>query len=136
MWALMGMYPSADLSYGMDLGEWEYSYPEDGQDHEELEWLTWELWDASWEWETASATYLKSKGVEGVSLSNYGHHDHPRMALTTKGVGCSGWGDLTVITADKLAVTDDDTRLLRAWNLLFPGKPPGEVAWRLSANFD
>lgn len=132
----MGMYPSADLSYGIDLGEWEYADPEDGQDHEELPWLTWELWERSWEWESASAEYLTLNGVEGVQLTNYGHHDYRRFALVTKSIGCSGWGDLTIVTAERLAITDDATRLLRAWALLFPDREPGEIAWRLSANFD
>lgn len=132
----MGMYPSADLSYGMDLGEWEYASPEDGQDHEELTWLTWELWEDSYEWETASATYLESQGIEGVALTNYGHHDYVRYALATRRTGCSGWGDLTIITPETLAVTDDDTRLLAAWKLLFSDREPGPIAWRLSANFD
>ena len=134
----MGMYPSADLSYGMDLGDDFYAWPEDGQDHEELTWLTWELWEESWEWETVSATYLTSKGVEGVWLTNYGHHDHPRYALVTKSIGCSGWGDLTVVEADDLAVDKDvdDTRIRAAWKLLFPNREPGPIAWRLSANFD
>lgn len=134
----MGMYPRANLSYGLDLGEWEYSEPEDDCDHEELPWLTWSLWSELWEWETASATYLAQNGVEGVHLINYGHHDHPRYALVTKSLGCSGWGDLavTVIEPEKMAVTDDDTRLLRGWALLFPDREPGALAWRLSAKFD
>lgn len=132
----MGMHPSADLSYGIDLGEQPYSEPEDDQDHEELPWLTWALWEQSWEWETASATYLTSQGIEGVHLTNYAHPDHPRWALVTKSTVCSGWGDPTVIKPEDLAVTDDDTRLLRAWALLFPDRQPGELAWRLSANFD
>lgn len=132
----MGMYPSADLSYGLDIGEWEYDEPEHGKDHEELAWLTWELWEESWEFETASSTYLEQHGIEGVSLVNYGHHDHPRYALATKSIGCSGWGDLITVTPESLKITDDDDRLRRAWALLFPGKEPGELAWRLSANFD
>lgn len=129
----MGMYPSADLSYGIDLGEWEYDEPEPGQDHEELPWLTWELWGRTWEWSEASGQYLASQGIKGVWLTNYGH---PRYALVSRAIGCSGWGDLTVVTAESLAVTDDDDRLKRAWNLLFPDRVPGEIAWRLSANFD
>ena len=132
----MGMYPSADLSYGIDLGEWEYADPEEGQDHEELTWLTWELWDNCWEWETAATAFLHRNGIEGVHLTNYGHHDRPRYALVTKSFGCSGWGDLTTITTDDMSVTDDATRLLLAWNLLFPDRTPGPIAWRLSANFD
>lgn len=132
----MGMYPSADLSYGIDIGEWEWADPEDGRDHEELHWLTWALWEKSYDWAEASSAYLAIQGVEDVWLTNYGHHDHPRRALVTKSIGCSGWGDLTVIEPDKMAVTDDDTRLLHAWALLFPDRTPGPLAWRLSANFD
>lgn len=132
----MGMYPSADLSYGIDLGEDFYAEPDYGQDHEELEWLTWELWEKSWEWSEASADYLTERGIEGVWLTNYGHHDVPRYALVTKSIGCSGWGDLTIVTAEKLAVTDDAELLGRAWAVLFPGREPGPIAWRLSANFD
>lgn len=132
----MGMYPSADLSYGVDLGEWEYGDPDEGQDHEELPWCTWDLWNEHWEWSEVSGEVLTANGLAGVYLTNYGHHDVPRMALVTKSIGCSGWGDLTVVTADKLAVTDDNERLAQAWALLFPGKEPGPIAWRLSANFD
>lgn len=132
----MGTYPSADLNYGIELGDIELYYDESSeQDHEEFTWLTWELWSASWEWETASATYLKQQGIEGVQLTNYGHHDNPQYALVTKTIGCYGWGDTTTVDATALAVTDDDDRLRRAWELLFPGNAPGPIAWRLSATF-
>lgn len=131
----MGMHPSADLSYGMDVGEWEYEEPEEGRDHEELPWLTWGLWDKSWELETASSEYLTSQGIQGVQMTNYGHPDHPRWALATRITGCYGWGETTVVTAETLAVTDDDDRLRRAWALLFQDKEPGPIAWRLSATF-
>ena len=131
----MGMYPSADLNYGIALGDLSLSEPDDGQDHEEFVWLTWELWSDSWEWETASATYLTSQSIEGVQLTNYGHHDDPEYALVTKAIGCHGWGDTTEVTPEALTVTDDDDRLRRAWVLLFPGTEPGPIAWRLSATF-
>lgn len=131
----MGMSPSASLSYGMDLGEWGYDEPEEDRESEDLPWLTWELWSDSWEIETASATYLERQGVEGVSIQCYGHPDYPRYALVTKAVGSYGWSDLTVVSTEDLAITDDATRLLRAWKLLFPDREPGELAWRLSATF-
>ena len=131
----MGMYPSADLNYGIALGDLSLSEPDDERDHEEFAWLTWELWSDSWEWETATARYLKSQGIEGVQLTNYGHHDEPEYVLASKVIGCHGWGDTTEVTQEDLAVTDDDDRLRRAWALLFPGKDPGPIAWRLSATF-
>lgn len=131
----MGMYSSADLSYGIDLGEWDWSDPEDGQDHEELAWLTWELWTDSWELETASSKALEAIGITGVQLTNYGHPNSLRYALATKIIGCYGWGDTTTVGPDDLALTDDDDRLLRAWEHLFPGREHGEIAWRLSATF-
>lgn len=132
----MGQYPSADLSYGIDFGEWDYEDPKQDQDHEELAWCTWALWEAGWEdWEEVSARYLKSQGIGGVSLTNYGHYDYRRFVLATKSISCCGWGDLTTVKPEDLAITDDDTHLLRAWTLLFPGREPGELAWRLSANF-
>lgn len=131
----MGQYPSASLSYGMDIGHDLPAEPEDGCDHEELHWLTWALWEDSYEWETASAAYLRFQGVKGVQLSMYGRDDNPRWALVTKTISCHGWGDLTVVSTEDLAVTDDATRLLRAWALLFPDKEPGPLAWRLSASF-
>lgn len=132
----MGMYPSAGLTYGMELGDLHLAHPEDGQDHEEFPWLTSALWEDSWEWETASATYLGSQGIEGVSLQNYGHPDHPSWVLSSRAMGCHGWGDVTEVTPESLAVTDDDDdRLGRAWALLFPGREPGPIAWRLSATF-
>ena len=131
----MGMCPSADLNYGIDLGQDFYSEPDENQDHENLPWLTWALWQKSWEWETASATYLESQGIENVWLTNYGHPDNSSWALVTKSVGCYGWGDSTEIKAEDLAVTDDDDRLRRAWGLLFPDRQPGPIAWRLSATF-
>jgi hypothetical protein len=131
----MGMYPSADLSYGIDIGRMEWDEPEDGQDHEELEWLTWELWSESWEWETASSTYLASEGIEDVRMTNYGHPDQPQWALASRVTGVYGWGEVQVVTGETLEVTDDDDRLKRAWALLFPGRKPGQIAWRLSATF-
>ena len=130
----MGMYPSADLSYGIDIGEWEWTEPEEGVEPE-LPWLTWELWSESWEMETASAAYLKANGVEGIQVTNYGHPDEPRYALASRITGCYGWGDTTVLTPETLAVTDDDERLGLAWSLLFPGREAGPIAWRLSATF-
>lgn len=133
----MGMYPSADLSYGIDPGEWEWGNPEKDQNHPELAWLTWELWADSFELETASATYLKANGVEGVRLTNYGHSDSPMWALATKVINCHGWGATTIVVEpEDMVVTDDDTRLLLAWSLLFPDREPGKPAWRLSATFD
>lgn len=134
MWALMGMWPSADLNYGMDLGEWEYAEPEEGEDHD-LPWATWERWDKCWEWGSLSSEVLEEAGIKGVQLANYGHPDVPRMALITKAIGCSGWGDLTEVTRKALDITDDDERLLAAWKILFPDREPGPIAWRLSANF-
>lgn len=131
----MGMDPSASLSYGIDLGDDLLAEPEDGQDHEELPWLTWKLWSDSWEWETASATYLALQGLEGIQLINYGHPDYPKWCLATRITGCYGWGSVTVVVGETLAVTDDDDRLLRAWGLLFPNKEPGPIAWRLSATY-
>lgn len=131
----MGMYPSADLSYGIELGNIDLTEPDEGQDHEEFAWLTWALWKESWEWETASSTYLAGQGIEGVSLQDNGHPDRPRMALVTRSIGCHGWGDTTEVTRGSLTVTDDDERLARAWTLLFPGEEPGPIAWRLSATF-
>jgi len=128
----MGMYRSADLIYGMDLGDEWYDEPVEGETHEEFEWLTWELWTDSCEWSEVINSYLESRGIKRVRLTNYGHHDRPRYALASKDIVCSGWGDPTVVTAGVLAVTDDDARLLQAWELLFPGQPPGEIAWRLS----
>lgn len=131
----MGMQPSADLSYGIDLGDDLPAEPEDGQDHEELPWLTWALWEDSYEWETATATYLTQQGIEGVQLTSYGHCDSPQYALASRSIGCYGWGETTEVTGETLAVTDDDDRLARAWALLFPDKEPGPIAWRLSASF-
>lgn len=129
------MYPSAQISYGLDLGEWEYPDPEEGEDYEELPWLTWELWEECWEdWGEASAKYLESHGIKGVALTNYSHHDNPRYALATRAIGCSGWEAIT-LNPEVLRVTDDDTRLLQAWALLFPGRRPGELAWRMAASF-
>lgn len=130
----MGMYPSADLSYGIEIGEWEWAEPEEGQEPE-LPWLTWELWTDSWERETAAATYLETHGIRGVQVSNYGHPDHPLYVLATKVIDCHGWGDTTTVSGNDLAVTDDDDRLKRAWALLFPKETPGPIAWRLSATF-
>lgn len=130
----MGMCPSADLSYGIDIGEWEWGEPEEGEEPE-LPWLTWELWKKSWELETASATYLKANGVEGVQVTNYGHPDHPKWVLATRIVGCWGWGETTTVTPETLAVTDDDERLAKAWKLLFGDREQGPIAWRLSATF-
>lgn len=131
----MGMYPSANLIYGIELGDISLSEPDDGCDHEELTWLTWQLWEDSWEWETASSEYLKSHGINGVQLARYGHDNSPLWALATKAISVHGWGDITEVTKDDLTVTDDDERLTRAWQLLFTGYEPGYAAWRLSANF-
>lgn len=132
----MGMYPSADLNYGINLGdEISLSEPDDKCDHEELAWLTWVLWEKSWEWEAASSEYLALQGIEGVQLTQYGHPDSPQWALVTKTIGCYGWGDTTEITPESMVITDDDDRLKRAWALLFPGHEPGPIAWRLSATF-
>lgn len=130
----MGMYPSADLSYGIDIGEWEWAEPEEGVEPE-LPWLTWELWQDSYELETASATYLETNGVEGVQLTHYGHPDSPKWVLATRITGCYGWGDTTTVSLETLAVTDDDERLAKAWKLLFGDREPGSIAWRLSATF-
>lgn len=130
----MGMYPSAALSYGVDLGEWSFEEPTEDTESD-LPWLTWELWEDSYEIETASATYLKSKGIEGVQVVPYGHPNESRFALITKVIGCSGWGDLTIISTEDMIVTDDATRLGLAWTLLFPDLEPGQIAWRLSASF-
>lgn len=130
----MGMYPSADLSYGIEIGKWKWAEPEKGQEPE-LTWLTWELWRDSWELETASATYLETQGIEGVQVANYGHPDSPLYALASKVIGCYGWGETTTVSGQDLAVTDDDDRLKRAWSLLFPDQEPGPIAWRLSATF-
>lgn len=131
----MGMYPSARLNYGIDLGEISLNEPEDECDSEELHWLTWALWSELWEWDSASSTYLTANGIEGVQLTRYGHPDHSQYALVTKAIGCYGWGDVTEVSTADLAITDDATRLLRAWALLFPDHQPGPIAWRLSADF-
>jgi hypothetical protein len=131
----MGMYPSADLLYGIELGDIDLTEPEEERDHEKFTWLTRALWEESWEWEAASSTYLARQGIEGVSLQHYGHPDYLQTALVTRSIGCHLWGDTTEVTQDSLTVTDDDERLSRAWALLFPGEEPGPIAWRMSVTF-
>lgn len=130
----MGMRPNADLQYGIDIGEFSFGEPKEGIPSD-LPWLTLELWQDSYEIEETSYAYLKSQGVEGVSIQNYGHCDRPTYALVSKCLGTYGLGKTAEITAEDLTVTDDDERLIRAWDLLFPGKEHGRIAWRLSATF-
>jgi hypothetical protein len=134
----VGMYPSADLSYGIVIGEWSYDEPtEDEPVCEEYPWLTWERWSKSWEIETVSSQYLTEQGIEDVVLSSHGHPDRPVWVLASRSFGCYGWNTATTITAEGLTVTDDNDRLERAFALLFPDQTdhPGPL-WILSATFD
>lgn len=61
----MGMYPSADLNYGIDLGlEEEVERPD---------WFTEELEEEHGGMEEASAHLLKNAGVSGVHVDSYGN---------------------------------------------------------------
>jgi hypothetical protein len=129
----MGMYPSADLMYGVDLGlleeahDWQYA------------WSTDELEDEHGGLYEVGAHLLKEAGVTGVSVGIYGNFASGYMGcfLYTRQVHAVAYGAETVtgVTLAGPVEEDDNARLAAAWKVLYPGRDVPEFGWAMVVSY-
>ena len=117
----MGMYPSAALLYGIDLGiEEEVGRPD---------WLTEEL-----EEEYGSPCEVLDhllRHIEGIGHDTYGnsHTGYTGIALCTQYIGATAY-KATPVGIDRLSATvKDDAILKAAWAVLYPHQLVPDAGW-------
>lgn len=117
----MGMYPSADLLYGIDLGlEDEMERPD---------WFTEELEEEHGSMAEALDHLLRSVG--GVGYHTYGNFlsGYTGLALCTQSVGVRAYEAKRVGVNQLTGMAEDDKALEAAWAVLYPGQIMPEPGW-------
>jgi len=123
----MGMYPSADLLYGIDLGM--------DEERDRPDWFTEEL-----EEEYGSETDVLDvllKSIKGVGHLWYGNacNGYGGLALCTQSVGASAY-NARHIGIDRLSATvKDDNALRAAWAILYPDQLMPDPGWFLTVSY-
>lgn len=129
----MGMYPSAELYFGIDVGEWEWF--EDG----ELSWWTQEASDGVYgDPIEAARAVLKEAGIQSVMLEYYGDgsSDVTYYVLTTRSIRIRAY-EARVIRPEQMGADDAEVSALEyAWTLLFGDREHEEPGWIGTVSYD
>lgn len=122
----MGMYPSADLHYGIDVGEWEWA-----ADGEELPWWTEEAETEYGLVDEAANAVLEAAGLRGITLESYGDlaSTYTLYILSARLIGFRAYGAKVINPEDLVVSLDDAKNLEKAWELLFGSRPHSAPAW-------
>lgn len=123
----MGMYPSADLMYGIDLGM--------DEERDRPDWFTEEL-EAEHGDETEVLDVLL-KNLHGIYHHWYGNAStgYGGLALCTQSVGASAYKAVPVGIDRLTATVQDDAILQIAWGILYPDTVRPEPGWFLTVSY-